>query len=473
MKIIGRKRESDILEQCSHSGRPEFVVIYGRRRVGKTFLVREYFNRQFAFYATGIDRRNTKDQLKAFNDSLIRYGSKGNSTLSDWFDAFSRLRTVLENPNVPRDPVSGRRVVFLDEMPWMDTQRSDFRSALDYFWNSWGSAEPDLLLIACGSATSWIIDHLLDNKGGFYKRVTRRIHIMPFNLKECEQLLQANDIRMSRISIIECYTVFGGVPYYMNCLDRRLSLAQNIEELCFKEYGELRNEFDIVFGSLFKKPEKHIAIIRALAETKSGMTRGELAQIGSIGGGSVLTKDLKELEECGFIRKYRNGAVSSSEWCYQVVDQFTLFSIKILQNSGIKSWMEYLNSPGYVAWRGNAFEITCMSHIEQIKSSLRIAGVFSEEYEWRSRDSQHGAQIDLVIDRRDGIVNLCEMKFTDREFAIDSSYAQSLNNKTDVYRRESGTNKGIHLTMISVNGLKRNRYYSMIQSVITGEELFN
>ena len=267
-------------------------------------MVREYFNKQFSFYATGLTDEKMRGQLRGFQASLNEYGDKDKSIPKDWFDAFTRLRKLLEGDKVYREPVNNKRVIFLDELPWMDTAKSDFKSALDYFWNSWASAQEDLVLIACGSATSWIITNLLTDKKGFHNRVIRR-----------------------------------------------LSLAQNINELCFKEYGYLHNEYYNLFHSLYDKPEKHMAILEALARNKDGMTRSELSKEREIEGGSILTKDLRELEECGFIRRFSNFSKGESESLYQLIDPFTLFSIRFIQNKKFDSWNEYINSPGYNSWR--------------------------------------------------------------------------------------------------------------------------
>ena len=472
MRIIGRKREKDILSGCVSSKRPEFVVVFGRRRVGKTFLVKEFFNGQFSFYATGLSDEKTAGQLKAFYASLRVYGCSEGKIPKDWFEAFSCLRELLERENVYRDPVSGRRVVFLDELPWMDTVRSDFKSALEYFWNSWASSQQDLLLIVCGSATSWIINHMLKERKGFHNRVTRRIQLLPFSLKECEQLLENNDIVMTRPQIMECYMIFGGIPYYLNLLDSRLSLAQNVEELMFKPYGDLKEEYTELFYSLFKKPEKHMAILQALSETKNGRTRKELSEIKSIGGGSVLTRDLEELEQCGFIRMYTNYTMPVNGAFFQLVDPFVLFSLRFLNPPKMNSWMEYIHSASYNAWRGNAFEICCINHIPEIKSALGIAGVETMEYAWRSKESQPGAQIDLLIDRRDGVINLCEMKYTDGAFEVDKSEYEKLMNRLNAFQKETNPKKAILMTLISANGLVRNKYASVFQNVIEGDQMF-
>lgn len=472
MKIIGRKREKDVLSNCLSSGRPEFVVIYGRRRVGKTYLIKEFFKGQFTFYATGLSDEKTAGQLKAFQASLRIYGSTEKTVPKDWFEAFTRLRELVSSDLVYRDPISGRRVIFLDELPWMDTARSDFRSALEYFWNSWASSQEDLLLIVCGSATSWIIKNMLKDRKGFHNRITRRIRLLPFSLKECEELLENNDVVMPRGQMIECYMVFGGIPYYLNMIDPRLSLAQNIDELMFKPYGELKDEYTELFHSLFKKPEKHMAIIEALAKRKSGKTRKALSENPKIGGGSMLTKDLEELEQCGFIRRYTDYTLPANGASYQLIDSFVLFSLRFLNQRGQNSWMDYVHTPSYVAWRGNAFEICCLNHIPQLKAALGIAGVGTMEYAWRSKTSDPGAQIDLLIDRKDGVINLCEMKYTDSDFEMDKKEYSKVMNELTAFQSETSTGKAIHLTIVTANGFKKGKYSSTFQNVITGDDLF-
>ncbi len=471
MKIIGRKHEKDDLMMCLKSKRPELVVVYGRLRVGKTYLIREFFNRNFSFYATGLTDEKTKGQLRGFNASLNSYGYEDKTIPEDWFEAFARLRKLLESENVYREPVNNKRVVFLDELPWMDTARSDFKSALEYFWNSWASSQEDMVLIVCGSATSWIITNLLTNKKGFHNRVTRRIHLAPFTLGECEKLFEFNDIVMTRSQMIESYMFFGGVPYYLNLLDSRLSLTQNINELCFREKGALRNEYYSLFYSLFDKPEKHMAILGALARRKDGSTRAELSKEKEIGGGSVLTKDLRELEECGFIRKYNTP--DKKESLYQIIDPFTLFSIRFLEKQEFDSWNEYINSPGYNSWRGNSFEIVCLNHIGQIKASLGISGIETKEYAWRSSEPGNGAQIDLIISRKDGVVNLCEMKYTNGEYSLDAEEYKKLQNRLAQFQKESGADNAIHVTMVCGNGYKKNKYSGIVQNVIRGDDLFD
>ena len=468
--MIGRINEKEILGKCNNSGRPEFIVVYGRRRVGKTFLIKEYFNERFSFYATGINSQNVRGQLKAFNISLREYGCSDTSIPKDWFEAFMRLKKVLEAKTVRRNSISGRRIVFLDELPWMDTAKSDFKSALDYFWNSWGSSQKDLMLIVCGSATSWIINNLLADTGGFYNRITRRIHLAPFSLTECKELLAQNNMIMTNKQILETYMIFGGIPFYLNMLNSGLSLAQNVDALIFNEYGDLHYEYKNLFDSLFKNPGKHNSIIDALSKSKDGMLRTELAKVKTIGDGEPLTKALSELEECGFIRKYQDFTTPKQGNIFQIIDPFVLFSLKCIEDGGISSWENYINSPGYYAWRGNAFEILCLNHVDVIKRILGISGVETNAYAWRSKKTVPGAQIDLLLDRKDGIINICEMKFSDREYVITKQVEDELIHKRDTFRNEANPNSALHITLISASGVKNNEHKDVVQKVISGDD---
>ncbi|MDY6322104.1 MAG: ATP-binding protein [Succinivibrio sp.] len=471
MKIIGRKREQKILEGCLRSGRPEFIAVYGRRRVGKTYLVREYFNNNFAFYTSGASDLNMKGQLRLFYESLLKYGWKEKKIPKDWFEAFRMLQKLLESSVAHRDPATGRLVVFLDELPWMDTRRSNFKSALDFFWNTWGSAREDLALIVCGSATSWIIDNLLESTGGLYKRVTRQIRLNPFTLYECEQLFATNEIALTRQQIIQSYMVFGGIPYYLNYFDRRLSLAQNIDVICFQDNGPLKYEFSNLYASLFRNSKKHMSIIKKLASLNRGLTRTELTCQQDISDGEGLTDALSELEQCGFIRKYHDVTKNNTAWRYQVIDPFTLFYLRFLEPGKILSWIAHVGTPAFYSWCGHAFELVCLIHIPQLKEALGISGVETEEYSWCNNKSQ-GAQIDLVIDRKDGVANLCEMKFSAQPYQIDAAYEKQLLAKIEAFRTQTGSKKALHLTLVSASGLIRNARANCVISEIDGDDLF-
>ena len=473
MDIIGRRSAQQELQRLCESPRPEFLAVYGRRRVGKTYLIRAYFNDEFSFYATGVVRTNLRTQLKLFAESLRRHGAVVADDPSDWFDAFSLLRDMLESDAVRRDPATGKRVVFIDELPWFDTPRSDFLPALDYFWNSWASMQPDLLFIVCGSATSWIVTNLLRNKGGLHSRVTARLHLEPFTLGECERYCKQNRLEWSREQIAETYLVFGGIPYYLNLLNPRLSPAQNVDRLLFARDAPLANEFEELFSSLFRNAGKHMDAIRALAGRKMGLTRDDVASATGIASGGTLTKVLEELEQCGFIRSYRTFGHKKNEMLLQLVDPFTLFWLRFVEGSSDEQFWEHgITSAGRRAWTGNAFEMLCLQHEVQIRQALGIQAIASDVCSWRSSSSDPGAQIDLVIDRADGIINLCEMKWSRREFAITKAVRDDLVRKAEAFADETGTRKSLQLTLVTPYGAKQNAYRWDIQSEVTFEDLF-
>ena len=472
MLFIGREKELQTLNDCLHSGRPEFVVIYGRRRVGKTYLVRQFFAERFSFYATGAVRISAKEKLKLFHRQLREQGGNWQDTPEDWFEAFSRLRQFLCNEGVYREPTAARRIVFLDELPWMDSSRSDFLPALDYFWNSWASMQSDLMLVVCGSATSWIIEHILNNTGGLYNRITRRIHLQQFSLRECEQFFRFSQFQIPRQQIIESYMVFGGIPYYLNYLNPRLSLAQNVEELCVKPSGQLYDEYNLLLSALFLHHEKHAAILETLSARGTGMTRAELEKHSDIGGGGQLTKALLELEQCDFVRKYKDYSRNTQRQIYQLKDPFLLFCFRFLKKRELSSWITFRQTPAFYAWSGIAFETVCLHHVEQIKEALGIRGIETYEYSWRSERRKDGAQIDLVIDRKDNVINLCEMKFTQEPYDMNQDAERELIHKREVFREETGLQKALFLTLVSAQGTRNQCQPECIQNLITGDDLF-
>ena len=470
--MIGRKEEIAVLTDCMDSGKPEFIAVYGRRRVGKTYLVKEFFNDTFSFYSTGVQNVNTKQQLRIFKEALVKYGDTEKTIPKDWFEAFLRLEKLLESDHVTREYKTGRRVVFLDELPWMDTARSDFRSALDYFWNSWGSSQKDLVFIICGSATSWIINNIVKDTGGFYNRLTMQIRLMPFSLMECEQLFQSNGVQMTRRQIVESYMILGGIPYYLNYVKPQYSLAQNIEMLFFQENGPLKYEFQQLFRSLFRNADRYIDIIRELSKRSNGYTRAELIKSGNTVEGKELTRCLEDLEQCGFIRKYHDFSLKTNGSYYQLTDPMCLFHFTFLEHEKVDSWMDFIHTPAYYAWGGLAFEKVCLLHTRQIKAALGISGVSTREFAWNSKKTKPGAQIDLLIDRKDDVINVCEIKYSQEEYVIDAAYEENLTHKIETFRAETNTKKALLLTMITYAGVKKNKYRNIVVNEITIDDLF-
>ena len=469
--IIGRKDEQKILLAAAQSEYSELIAVYGRRRIGKTYLIRETFGYKFTFQHTGLANARTKDQLFSFAISLRDAGYDDCPTPQSWLEAFSLLSHFLTNST------DEKKIIFLDELPWMDTPRSNFISAFEHFWNGWASARKDIVLIICGSATSWIINKVINDHGGLHNRVTQRIALQPFTLKECEMFAQSKGLEMNRYQIAECYMILGGIPFYWNLLEKGFSLAQNIDRIFFSGNGRLTNEFNLLYASLFKSPEQYIDVVTALGRKKTGMTREEIITAINKPSSGALSKVLEELEYCGFIRKYSGYDKKTKQSIYQLTDNYTLFYFKFIRqnrNNDEHFWSASIDSALHRAWSGLAFERLCMAHTQQIKSALGISGVLSNICSWRKEADENGpgAQIDLLIDRNDQVVNICEMKYSLSEFSIDADYERNLRNKKSAFIEATKTRKAVHLTMITTCGICRNSHSGIVQSEITLEDLF-
>jgi len=470
MQIIGRKSEQELLTNCLNSNKPEFLAVYGRRRVGKTFLIREYLKEHIVFSLSGTVNTPMKRQLRNFDEVLEDYSGAKFEAAKDWFDAFRLLRNYLKELSS-----SGKKVIFIDELPWLSTPKSEFLPALDYFWNTFAGAREDIFLIICGSATSWIIENIINDRGGLHNRVTKQMWIKPFSLGECENFYKSNGIELSRYQIAELYMIFGGIPYYMNYVGKGLSPEQIVDSMFFSDNAPLKNEFENLYPALFKNSRHHLRIIESLAKTGSGMTQKELWADMKVSAGGTLVKALKELEKCGFIRSFCDFTLKKKGQYYQVIDFFTIFYLKHMKKREtyeINYWQNQSNSGGRNAWNGFAFERVCAAHIPQIKQKLGISGVTTKVCAWRSKVSTPAKQIDLIISRNDGIINLCEMKFTTEPFTLDAEYDNKLLQKRETFRQETATKKALHVTMVTSFGLTPGSYLGMVQSQITLDDLF-
>jgi len=469
MKIVGREREIAVLEHCFESRKPEFLAVYGRRRVGKTFLIEEYYKQSIVFAFTGSAKASRATQLSNFRFALKDYGMDSPPEIGDWGAAFRALKQLVSTSKVKR------KVVFIDELPWLATQKSDFVSALEHFWNSWGSGQPDLLLVVCGSATSWIIDNIIHDHGGLYGRVTRQLFIKPFSLSDCEAYFEERGIVLSRYQIAELYMMLGGIPYYLDYVDKGASPAQCIDRMFFVKHAPLAREFEDLFASLFRRPERYLQVVEALATNTAGMTREALRESTGLPSGGQLSKTLRELEQCGFIESTRDFSKKANDASYKIVDFFTLFYVKHIrgnQTGDERYWQNLHRKGGAYAWYGLAFERLCKAHADQIKQRIGILGVSTRISAWRSRRSTPAAQIDLVIDREDGVINLCEMKFSLKPFVIDRDYDARIRERTETFRAETRTTKALHTTFVTTYGLSKSGYNGEVQSVVTLDDLF-
>ena len=475
--MIGRTRERDELERLYSSGRAELVAVYGRRRVGKTYLVDETFAGRIMFRHAGLSPAEghsggrLKEQLEHFYNSLVLQGMDACDKLESWLDAFFLLEKLLQE----KDDGS-RQVIFLDELPWLDTPRSGFLQAFEGFWNTWGCHRKNLMVIVCGSANSWVQDRLLNNHGGLYGRVTYEIKLSPFTLHECEEFYEERGVAMSRYDITQSYMVFGGVPYYMGYLEPGLSLAQNIDKSFFAKDAKLRGEFDRLFDSVFVNPDAVKSIAKLLYTRNAGFTRKEIAQkLGLLDGGG-LSRNLKALIVSDFIVKYVPFGLSKRESHYKLTDPFCLFSLHFMGGAvraNTRFWQQNATSQAVATWRGYAFENVCFNHVEQIKASLGVAAVVSESSAWSKRaDDEDGLQIDLLINRNDNVINMCEIKYYGDDFAVSKDYYRVLLHRQMMLSREVSPKVTIHNTLITTFGLMQNKYSSVFSNVVTLDDLF-
>ena len=475
--IIGRELEQSKLQELYDSKTAEFLVVYGRRRTGKTFLIREYFEDKFSFFHTALapfEMANNNEllaqqQLRRFGDSLRSFGSMMPGTPADWFEAFDRLKELLT-----RQSKRKRLTVFIDELPWLDTPRSNFVTAFEHFWNSWGAGRHNLFLIVCGSATSWISNKLLNNTGGLYGRSTCEMKISPFTLHECERFYQKKGLVFDRYDQLQAYMVTGGIPYYMSYFQKGMSLAQNIDNLFFKSDGKLADEFQRLYDSLFLDSQKYISLVKILGSNRDGLTRKEIADQMSLNSGGGLTDILRGLQASNFIIKYVPFCESKRGERYKLTDMFSLFYLYFSEMHNADSptfWADSLNSAQLNAWRGLAFEQVCFVHQDQIKRALGISGVSTRIMPWRTTGID-GAQIDMVIDRDDRVVNICEMKFSTGEFEITRDYDLRLRRKMQVFTTSTKLRKNPHLTIITTFGLHPNEYSGHVQKCVTMDDLF-
>lgn len=469
--IIGRKEEIAELRRAYESEYSQFVAVYGRRRIGKTFLVREVFDYKFTFSYTGRYALDMASQLAEFHAALIAQGAPDAPMPGNWSEAFRLLGRLIDSS------ADRRKVIFIDELPWMDSPRSGFVSAFEGFWNGWASARRDVLLIVCGSASSWIIDNIFRNKGGLYNRVSYRIHLGQFSLRECEEYADYLRLGMSRNQILEGYMVMGGVPYYWSKLQLDRSLAQNINALFFDAHGIFRYEFNNLYRSIFNNPDKYLQVINALASKKKGLTREELLQLTGLESNGAFSTLLENLVECGFIRRYIDTTKKLRDATYQLIDCYTLFYYHFQQYAdGVDSdyWLKLQSTPAYHTWCGLAFERVCMLHVDQLKHAMGISGIMANVYSWHCRATEEhpGVQIDLLIDRADNVVSVCEMKYAPDGYRATAAASKSLSTKMAVLRSYLPARKAVQPVLITSNGLIRSKNDLTYVGEITADQLF-
>ncbi|MBR5974880.1 MAG: ATP-binding protein [Clostridiales bacterium] len=469
-EIIGRTNEWHRLDMCLENDEAQLIAVYGRRRVGKTFLINNYFKGRFDFKITGVYKQPLKEELSVFIAELNNQTGQDHPVPADWMEAFGLLRDYIESK-----PENEKVVVFFDEMPWLDTPRSKFLAAFEWFWNGWGSARKNLVFIVCGSATSWMKKNLDENKGGLYNRLTCRIYLMPFTLGETEEYLISRGIRWSRYDITECYMIMGGIPYYLSKIDSELTYGNNIDNLFFRKRAELWDEFTFLYRTLFENSDQYVKVVEALSTKRNGLSRGEIAEKTELPENGVLTEMLNNLEYSGFIRI--NDFYGKKQKTYQLSDYYTMFYLRFIKGNYGRDehfWSNMLDNPARKAWAGFTFEQVCKDHVDKIKSKIGISGVLSSVSVWRrvGNEETSGAEIDMLIERRDRVVSICEIKFSTGEYEINKEYEMKLRNKIGAFGQAVKSGYGLQLVMITTFGVKKNIHSGIVSNQVTIDDLF-
>lgn len=476
--IIGRKYEQGLIRNYYESCKAELVAIYGRRRVGKTFLIRKTLGHELAFSFTGMYETPRATQLREFKINLERYSGQKCHCPKDWYEAFRMLSEYLDTLN------QERIVVFLDELPWMDTPKGNFLGAFGRFWNDWGATKDNFKLYVCGSATTWMISKFIGNKGGLYGRVCRSIHLAPFSLHETELFLRdIKGMELSRKQIADIFMIMGGIPYYLDMISKGIPLNTCIDNLFFREGAPLRDEYDFLFRSLFKNSSVYRHVVETLATKMKGMSRQELLAALKLQEGGNMTEVLDNLVKCDFIRKYTVIGKTEKDAKYQLTDCFSLFHLRFVDDHSGQDEHFWSNIDGKGTrnvWSGYAFEMLCLHHVRQIKRALGISGILCNAHSWASKpftdkDGKEwkGGQIDLLLDRSDNVINICEMKYASDTYTITASYEEQLRNRASLLQRTTNTKKALQHIFITTYGIMQNANSHIVQNEVTLEDLFS
>lgn len=470
--MVGRYKEKSILQEALISSEAEMIAVVGRRRVGKTFLVRTVYSK-IDFELIGVPKASLGEQLQHFSIQLkpLLPDVDHYPRPSSWLEAFNLLKVVLE-----KQEHTGKQILFFDELPWLASPRSGFLEALGYFWNSWAS-KSNVIVVISGSAASWMIRKVIHHKGGLHNRITRIIYLSPFTLSETEEYLISRSINLDRYQILLLYMCMGGVPHYLKEIRQGMSAIQLINKICFSVQGLLFDEFDKLYPSLFDRPQHHIAVVRALASKAKGMSHAEIAHHSGVSSGGTLSTILDELIQSGFISGNSPLQKKKKDTLFRLTDQYSLFYLRFIEGHSGREVKDhtFFQTQQWITWTGYAFENVALSHVGQIKESLQVGGMYSTQgsYILKAREDQPGIQLDFLIDRSDQAINICEAKYYNTEYEVSAAEAKQLRSKIAVFRAESKTRKHVFLTLVTTYGLKANKHsIGLIDQVITQDDLF-
>ncbi len=467
-KIIGREQEINKLNEIKDKKDASLIAIYGRRRIGKTFLIRNYFKDEIIFEITGLYKGAPKDQLENFRNELDKnFNFLETKKINTWLAAFQVLENVIKSNESKK-----KRVIFIDEFPWIASKGSKFLMAFENFWNQFASQQKNLIIVICGSAASYMVKNIIKNKGGLHNRLTESIRLLPFTLKETASYLKANQVKYSLYDIAQLYLIIGGVPHYLNKIKPTESVAQNIDRLCFQQNGELAIEFNMLFASLFDNSEKHLLIVKTLATSLRGLTRNELLEKTGLPSGGDTSSKLEELIQSGFMEEYTFYKNKSHLKRYRLTDEYSQFYLKYIsknKQNGPGTWINIQKSQSFKSWSGFSFENLCLKHLQSIKKALGVASIYTQSSSWNNKN----AQIDLLIERDDNIINLCEIKFLNNDYQLSKNDYSNIKNKLFEFEKDTKTRKTIFVTLITTFGLKPNEYSNeLINKTITLKDLF-
>ncbi len=474
-KLVSREEEKQRLLLALASNKPELVALTGRRRVGKTFLVRKAYEDHIKLEITGLQKDKQKAQLKNFLISMRAYGlyTTSETAPNNWLDVFYLLTQQLEKQNF-----SNKYVVFFDELPWMAGKRSDFISGFSYFWNSWASKQ-HIVVVICGSATSWMIEKVINDRGGLHNRITDIIHLHPFTLKETEQFLIAKNINYPRYQLLLLYMAIGGIPMYLDFIRRDVSAVQNINLLCFRASGFLFDEFNRLFPALFERHERHTSIVKALSTKQKGLTRQEILKATRLPNGGSFSKTLKELQQSGFIKTFSGVGKKKKATLFRLTDSYCLFYLSQIEpnkDSQTLNFEQLFQTPSFKSWSGYSYENVCFAHIIQIKNKLGISGMLTKVFSYVAKpvDGLPGTQIDLLIDRIDDTIHICEIKFSKGSYILEKKTADNIRQKHAVFQYNSKSKKHLFTTFITTFGLVNNKWtMELVDQSLTMDDLFS
>ncbi|MBX2928255.1 MAG: AAA family ATPase [Saprospiraceae bacterium] len=474
MDIAGRKEEIALLRGLLTKDDSELVAVYGWRRIGKTFLVRQVYARHLVFECSGLHERSFAQQLENFWLALVEANPDAKTELppKTWLQAFAQLKSCINAL-----PKGGKKVIFLDEISWFETPRSGFLAALDNFWNQFCTKRSDIILVICGSAASWIINKVINDRGGLHNRITKHVQLMPFTLQETREFLDLKSVKWTLKDIAQLYMSVGGVPFYLMDIEPGKSVPQVLDDLFFVPQARLKNEFQNLYAALFKNSHLHEKIVQTLTSKNRGMTRREIIAASGLPSGGGLTTLLEELIACGFVKQIFPINKTKEDSLFRLIDEYTLFYYKFLYNLKTNnSWLQLSAKPAFKVWSSYAFETLCLKHVLPIKKALGIHGIISNDYSWflKGDSTNAGVQIDLLIDRDDNCINLLELKFHEAEFEMSKAYASQLVEKVNAFKMNTHSRKNVFVTLLTAVGARKNEHYlSVVTNQLTIKDLFD